>query len=143
VSLPQRVPNPFKELVTTEIVCGFSDRWGIEPALLGKIADAQAELPFDLWIFSGARDESHQQSISRTPFDVSTHADRFEDGCARLASGADVQPVDIANRSDLATVAQMGAAFTRQGLRWGGGARFDSVGIPEGVERWHIDLGPR
>lgn len=146
--IPQRLPNPFSDPTTPTQVCAIADRWGLDPNVVDRLIAARGEVPFDLWIFSGSRSEGHQRSVSSTPFDSSTHADVDLDGCPRLATGADVQPVDIANRLDLVTIAQMGAAFTRAGLRWGGGAPVgdlssDEPGFPVGVERWHVDLGPR
>lgn len=137
--IPQKVPNPRVEPVDP---CSFADRWGLDLELAGRIISAAADLPFDVWIFSGSRSQSLQEDISDTPFAVSTHANR-ENGCDRLSTGADVQPVELLNRVDLVVVAQMGAALFRQGLRWGGGARVGSDGIPIGDERWHVDLGPR
>jgi len=137
--IPQKVPNPRVEPVDA---CSFADRWGIDLQLAGRVIAAAGDLPFDVWIFSGSRSQGLQEDISDTPFAVSTHADR-DNGCDRLSTGADVQPVSPANRSDLVVVAQMGAAFVRHGLRWGGGARIGPDGIPRGAERWHVDLGPR
>jgi len=147
--IPQRVPNPRVELLDGTDVCRFAERWGLEPLLAGRIIVAAGELPFDLWIFSGTRGEHSQEDVSETPFDLSTHADRDRFGCERLSTGADVQPVELLNRTDLVVVAQMGAAFFRAGLRWGGGARVGGLdssegpGSPVGVERWHVDLGAR
>lgn len=117
--------------------------WQIDERLADRLSRAQQELPFDLWIFSGSRSRSEQERVSTTPFARSTHADRREDGCPRLATGADVQPILPGIRLSTPAVAQMGAAFVRAGLRWGGGADVDEVGIPVGNERWHVDLGPR
>lgn len=141
--IPVRVPNPFSEPVSVEQTCRIAERLQIQPILLFKLIRAQQEIPFDLHVFSGARSRRHQERISATPFDRSTHANETPDGCARLATGVDVQPVSPGIRSSAAAVAQMGAAFTRQGLRWGGGAPVDDTGIPVGNERWHVDLGPR
>lgn len=150
--IPQRVPNPFNELVGDQL-CAIADRWGLEPDLVQALINARGELPFDIWIFSGSRSRSHQGQISRTPFALSTHADEDETGCPRLSTGADVQPVDIANRMTRAPsietavflpVAQFGAAMTRARLRWGGGAPTNpDTGFPAGVEVWHVDMGPR
>ncbi len=147
--IPQRVPNPFTEQISNATVCAMADRWGVEPELITRLIMARFDMPFDVWIFSGARTRSTQGTVSRTPFHLSTHADESADGCPRLATGVDAQPTDVLNRVDLVVVAQMGAAWTRQGLRWGGGARVGGLqsdagpGIPVGVERWHVDLGPR
>ncbi len=120
-------------------------RWGLAPTLVQKIIQAQGDLDprIELWIFSGIRDRAHHENISSTPFELSTHADTDARGCARLATGADVQPMNPALRIDDLSAAQMGAAMTRSGLRWGGGAPFDDRGIPVGNERWHVDLGSR
>lgn len=121
----------------------LADRWGLDSTLAIKLAEVQAELPFDLWIFSGARDVRRQSDVSSTPYDRSTHASTDERGCHRWATGADVQPSSPAIRAMPAAIAQMGAAFVRHGLRWGGGAPFDDRGFPIGNEKWHVDLGPR
>jgi len=130
------------------VICALAERWGLLPELAERIIASRKELPFDIWIFSGSRSRSTQREVSRTAFDVSTHSDEESNGCPRLSTGADVQPTDIANRVDFATVAQMGSAFVRAGLRWGGGAPVERLedanpGGPVGVERWHVDLGPR
>lgn len=141
--IPERIPNPRTTPISDLVVCELAGDWGISPALAMKLVLAQEELPFDLWIFSGARTRATQDRVSSTPFETSTHADHDATGCPRLATGADVQPVSPGVRSVPAAVAQMGAAFVRQGLRWGGGAPVGDDGIPVGVERWHVDLGPR
>lgn len=141
--LPQRVPNPKRDLVTPGTVCEIADRWKVRPNLIHKVVQAQGDLPFDLWIFSGARSREHQEEVSDTPFEISTHANRDRTGCPRLATGVDVQPVSPGVRAIKAAVAQMGAALTLRGLRWGGGAPVDDTGVPVGNEAWHVDLGPR
>lgn len=141
--IPQRIPNPFVEPISNDLVCAIAARWTVEPDLVTRLIMARFDMPFDVWIFSGARSMTKQAAVSKTPFNVTTHADAFANGCARLATGVDAQPTELANRVDLVVVAQMGAAWTRQGLRWGGGAPAGSDGIPEGVERWHVDLGSR
>ncbi len=141
--IPQRVPNPASELVGIEEVCALASRWGIMVDLAWAVVRAQGELSFEIWIFSGSRDREHQEAISSTPFDRSTHADQEVNGCPRLSSAVDVQPISPAMRIDDVLTAQMGAALTRQGLRWGGGAPSDDRGIPVANERWHVDLGAR
>lgn len=141
--IPSRLPHPKRDLVTPETVCRIAQKWRVKPLLVHKVIEAQGDLPFDLWIFSGARAREKQEEISGTPFDVSTHADTGRDGCPRLATGVDVQPVSPGIRVINAAVAQMGAAMVLRGLRWGGGAPVTDAGIPVGNERWHVDLGPR
>lgn len=141
--IPSKIPNPRTEPGWALRVCELAESWQVEPILLHKIALAQAELPFDLHLFSGARTRAHQERISSTPFDISTHANEDAMGCPRLATGVDVQPALPGVRVIDSAAAQMGAAFVHQGLRWGGGADVEETGIPEGNERWHVDLGPR
>ncbi|MFG0329819.1 MAG: hypothetical protein ACF8PN_07980 [Phycisphaerales bacterium] len=140
---PETLPNPASEIVSSERLCDIAARWGITAQLAWKLIRAAADVPFDIWIFSGARSVAHQERVSSTPFDRSTHADTDARGCPRLATGADVQPVSPGVRLSGAAVAQLGAAMVRQGLRWGGGAGVGDDGIPVGNERWHFDLGPR
>lgn len=144
--IPEKVPHEDElgdDAAYERAICELANRWGLSPELVWWIARAQAALPFRLHIYSGARTATEQQRISSTPFSLSTHADRDRMGCARLATGVDVQPILPGVRASRAAVAQMGAAFTLRGLRWGGGAPVDSEGIPVGNERWHVDLGPR
>ncbi len=141
--IPQRVPNPHTESVSVDAVCALASRWGITVDLAGAVVRAQGELPFEIWIFSGSRGREQQEAISSTPFDRSGHADQEVNGCPRLSTAVDVQPISPAVRVLPAGVAQMGAALTLQGLRWGGGAPVDDRGIPVGNERWHVDLGAR
>lgn len=143
MSIPETVPNPRVRIVSNADLCDLAKRWGISQTLAARLVAGVMDLPFDVWIFSGARSRESQSNVSNTSFERSTHADTDEFGCPRLATGVDVQPVSPAIRiSDLA-VAQLGAAMVRQGLRWGGGAAVGDDGIPVGVERWHFDLGPR
>lgn len=141
--IPERIPNPRSEEISDVVVCELANDWGIHPSLAFKLVNAQGSLPFDLWIFSGARTPETQSRVSETPYELSTHAGTYANGCPRLATGADVQPVSPGVRLSNAAVAQMGAAFVHQGLRWGGGAPVGDDGIPVGNERWHVDLGPR
>ncbi len=139
--VPQRVPNPKAEPTNPDVL---ARRWGIECDLARRIIQARGEIAFELWIFSGARTRAQQEAVSGTPFSISTHANSDAGGtCARLATGADVQPSSPAMRTNI-FAAQMGAAMVRAGLRWGGGASVDpTTGIPKGNERWHVDLGSR
>ncbi len=141
--IPQRVPNPHTEPVSVEEICALASRWGVTADLAGAVVRAQGELPFDIWIFSGSRGREQQEEVSATPFDRSTHADVEVNGCPRLSTAVDVLPISPALRIDDVFTAQMGAALTRQGLRWGGGAPVDDRGIPVANERWHVDLGAR
>jgi hypothetical protein len=141
--LPSPIPNPREEVDAREKACALAEQWGITSDLALRLMEAQAEIPFDLWIFSGARDEFQQARVSRTPFHNSNHATMDWRGCPRLATAADVQPSSPAIRAMPMAVAQMGAAFVRHGLRWGGGAPVGDDGIPVGNERWHVDTGPR
>lgn len=141
--IPQRVPSRRVEPVSAEVVCAMANRWGVDTRLILGVVNAASTLPYDVWIFSGSRSREHQEEISETPFDRSTHAEEGANGCPRLATGLDVQPVSPGVRLSLPDVAQMGAAMVLQGLRWGGGAPFDDTGFPVGNERWHVDLGPR
>lgn len=140
---PETLPDPRRVLVSNLELCDLASRWGIHVGLAEQLIRAAGELPFDIWIFSGARSQEEQAGLGSVPFNVSTHADRDERGCFRLATGVDVQPVSPAVRLSGAAVAQLGAAMIRQGLRWGGGAPVGDDGIPVGVERWHFDRGPR
>lgn len=145
--IPRRIPNPRTEPVDAGIICAIANKWGVQPLLIHRLTEAQRMLPFDLWIFSGARDREEQEALrdepgsQAAPFELSTHADTDERGCPRLATGADVQPADAGIRVITAAVAQMGMAVTLAGLRWGGGSPVDEAGIPS--DRWHVDLGPR
>lgn len=139
--LPETLPDALA--ATPADVCAFADRWGVEPALMLRAIQAAGDVPFDVWIFSGARSATEQSRLSPTPFSVSTHADHDAQGCPRLATGIDMQPVSPGVRLSSAAVAQLGAAAVFRGLRWGGGAPVGDDGIPVGVERWHFDLGPR
>ncbi len=143
--LPERLPHFGSGTgpVTIASVCQVAGRWGLDPTFAEKLLRASQTLPFATWIFSGARSSRHQSATSPTPFDQSTHADRDPDGCPRLATGADVQPVSPGVRIDLSAVAFMGRAWQNQGLRWGGGAPVGDDGIPVGNERWHVDMGAR
>lgn len=140
--LPEKIPNPSRVPISDLVVCELAFDWGISPELASRLVAVQGELPFDIWIFSGARSR-REQSRFALPFDRSTHADHDAFGCPRLSTGADVQPVSPAVRLSRPAVAQLGAAAVRQGLRWGGGAPVDDTGIPVGNEAWHFDLGPR
>lgn len=140
---PENIPHRGLEPAGSHEACDLAESWRIHPSLALSLIAAQAELPFRLWIFSGARSRGLQERISHTPFELSTHADTDSRGCPRPSTGADVQPVDPGIRLSGPAVAQMGAAFTRAGLRWGGGADVGPDGIPVGDERWHVDLGPR
>lgn len=141
--LPSTIPNPNAEHITMEGLCRLADRWGTSPDLMRRVIRARGQLPFDIWIFSGARTREQQEAASMTPFDLSTHADTDRLGCPRIATGIDLQPVSPAVRQDLPSVALLGGEMVRQGFRWGGGAPVGPDGIPQGDERWHFDLGRR
>ena len=66
--LPQRIPNPTKEIVTRETVCSLAAKWRIEPVLAQKIINGAGDLPFEIWLFSGARSISQQKEVSDLDF---------------------------------------------------------------------------
>lgn len=124
--------------------CATADRWRIRLELVDRLTAMAALLEFDVQIISGARSRAHQDRLEQegrpaAPWDLSTHADEYPDGCPRTATGADVMPlVAVTN----AVKARLGAEATRVGLRWGGGGPVDpETGIPEDWQ--HVDLGPR
>ncbi len=58
--IPSVVPNPASELVTQEEICELAARWGVAPLLVAAVVRARRDIPFDLWIFSGARSRELQ-----------------------------------------------------------------------------------
>lgn len=117
--------------------CQLADRWIIDERLARKLVAMTRDLPFFVRIISGYRTEAEQDELRRqgrptAPNDKSTHL-----SCP--ATGADLQPSVAATHR---VIADLGAAATRQGLRWGGGSPTDpDTGIPSD---WpHVDLGPR
>lgn len=117
--------------------CQLAERWTIHPTLAQKLVAMTYELPFAIRIISGYRTPAEQDELRRqgrptADNDKSTHL-----SCP--ATGADLQPAVAATYR---VQADLGAAATRQGLRWGGGSPTDpETGIPSD---WpHVDLGPR
>lgn len=125
------------QLLTPDLdPCMIADRWIIAPELASRLLDMTDRLPFQVQLISGFRDREEQEALIRegrgAPFDVSTHT-----SCP--ATGADLWPT--IHVTDVVK-AELGAAATYAGLRWGGGSTPDpQTGIP-----WdwnHVDLGPR
>lgn len=139
--IAEAVPRPEAPVAAQ---CAFALKWGIHWTLLERIQVMQREAPFGLTIISGARSRAEQEQLSRegrptADFNLSTHASETENGCPRLATGADLWP-------DVAVVplvkAHFGTAAVFAGLRWGGGSSIDpETGIPSDWN--HVDLGPR
>jgi len=119
--------------------CRLAQTWLISNELAQRLVEMTRRLPFGLWIYSGYRSPEDQQQLVNDPektaaaVDLSTHTT-----CP--ATGADITPDVEATR---AIKAEMGAVAIQVGLRWGGGAPVDDVGIPVGAEWHHVDLGPR
>lgn len=117
--------------------CQLATHWLIAEQLARALVEMTRELAFPLRINSGYRTAEQQQQLREqgrptAPDNLSTHLT-----CP--ATGADVEPA-IAHTNY--TIAEMGAAGVKQGLRWGGGSPTDpETGIPSD---WvHFDLGPR
>lgn len=117
--------------------CELATHWLVSQELAAKVVAMTRELPYQLRVLSGFRTEEEQNRLREegrptAPNDRSTHLT-----CP--ATGIDVQPTIAATYR---VIADLGAAGTRQGLRWGGGSPTDpETGIPSD---WpHFDLGPR
>lgn len=138
--LRETLPGPFEPVVDQVDVCAFASRWGIVLRLAEGLFRMARGLPFAIQMISGSRSRSNQTGVSETPFELSTHANEREDGCPRLATGADITPsVAPVQAVKLA----IGTEAALAGLRWGGGAMTDDLGIPLDPEWRHVDLGPR
>lgn len=137
--LRETLPGPGDDFDQVYL-CELASRWGIVLALAQGLVQMSKALPFAVQLISGSRSRSSQAAVSPTSFAVSSHADEREDGCPRLATGADISPqVAPVQAVKLAIGTQAALA----GLRWGGGAMTDDLGIPLDPEWRHVDLGPR
>lgn len=134
--IPERIP-PAGEMTPAD-VCRIADKWTVDVRLMEKLAQGAQELPYPIQIISGYRTPAQQDELRRegrpaAANDRSTHL-----SCP--ATGADVWPVGVTVVP--AVKAAIGAAMSRQGLRWGGGSTPDpNTGIPSDWN--HFDLGPR
>lgn len=117
-------------------------RWQVTPELatLLLVLSANWELRFpglgSLRIISGYRTAEEQDDLRASgrpaaPDEASTHR-----SCP--ATGADL---DLPFTADPYAKLELGRLSQLVGLRWGGGSRLDSKGIP--VDWNHVDLGPR
>jgi hypothetical protein len=132
---------PERETLYPEMdVCALSERWGISEdlsrRLLLSVRDYLDETRGTVTLISGFRTAAQQKSLGRSgrptaPDELSTHR-----SCP--ATGADVSlgfaPVRIQK-------AIWGRVAIMNGLRWGGGGKIDSGGMP--LDWGHVDLGPR
>jgi len=140
----ETLPNSRDAEPSQERLCSLAQRWGIRFDLARRLVAMSQRLEFPVQIISGSRSRTEQTALLETGrptarFELSTHANEFEDGSCRLATGADLSPL-VAHVG--AVRARMGAEAVFAGLRWGGGSQVDpSTGIPSDWQ--HVDLGPR
>jgi len=128
------------ELLTGQEICQQADRWGVDPRVLTLATVAalrfERQTGRSVRIISGFRSESEQADLRKrgrptAPDDLSTHRT-----CP--ATGIDVSLGALPSRVLKAT---WGLIVTEVGLRWGGGSKVDSGGIP--TDWAHLDSGPR
>jgi len=139
MALAETLPGPFDPQPDIEAICGFAGRHGLSYALAAGLFRMARGLEFGIRIISGARTRA-QQAEHQLDFDRSTHSNEDRLGCPRLATGADLDPIiGVTN----IVKARMGVEALAAGLRWGGGAPIDDIGIPVDPEWRHVDLGAR
>lgn len=133
--MPRRIPTTAEQQASGD--CWWL-RWGISLNLALRLMHMAAELaPIPVNIISGYRTPEEQNKLRAegrptAANDRSTHL-----SCP--ATGADLSLPTLATIDS--TKALLGRAATFAGLRWGGGSRPNSAGIPGDWN--HVDLGPR
>ncbi len=134
MSPPREVIDAFSD------PCALAVRWAVSPDTMGRVvssaAQYTAETGLPVEIISGARTSAEQKSLGRSgrptaPDELSTHR-----SCP--ATGVDVSLGFAPTRVQKAI---WGRIVVLNGLRWGGGGRVDSGGIP--FDWPHVDRGPR
>jgi len=131
---------PERENLSGADTCELSDRWGVDPETMRRLIlsaqDMELETRRIVRIISGYRTAAEQRRLARqgrptAPDAISTHR-----SCP--ATGVDVSLGFGVARVEKAI---WGRIVTLNGLRWGGGGRVDSGGIP--FDWGHVDRGPR
>ncbi len=120
--------------------CVLADIWGVDPSVMLAVLTAAEQYSEEtrgtVEIISGLRTRAEQTALGRrgrpaARDDLSTHR-----SCP--ATGVDISLGFAPTRVQKAT---WGRIVTMLGLRWGGGSRPDSGGIPSDWQ--HVDRGPR
>ena len=131
---------PDREPIFLEDSCELVKRWGVSPDTMDRVVVAAEQYFLETGsrpeIISGARTRAQQRSLGRAgrptaPDELSTHR-----SCP--ATGVDISLGFAPTRVQKAI---WGRIAVLNGLRWGGGGRVDSGGIP--VDWGHVDRGPR
>jgi len=131
---------PDREDILLEDWCALAARWQVAPDTMERVAlsaeDYFRETRSRPRIISGHRTGAEQAALGRAGRptardDLSTHR-----SCP--ATGVDISLGAFPTRVQKAT---WGRIAVLNGLRWGGGGRVDSGGIP--IDWGHVDRGPR
>jgi len=137
-----------QQFLTCGDVIDIVIQWKIHPTLAGKLIFIVFPLIIKYLnrkphIISGLRSCERQadltaEGLMTAPCGLSTHIVGVATPIGKLATGVDISfGFAPTNAQKLA----VGAIVEAAGLRWGGGAKRDSNGIPVGHEWAHIDLG--
>lgn len=132
--------SPAREIITGDDDCALAERWSVSVDTIRRVGlaarDFMQETRQTVRIISGWRSRNEQRQLSRqgrptAPDDISTHR-----SCP--ATGVDIS-LGLLPSTFLKVT--WGFHAVRRGLRWGGGGKLDSDGIP--VDWQHVDTGPR
>lgn len=132
---------PAREEVVSSDCCALAQRWGVSLEVLLRLIIAaikfRARTGRKVLIISGFRTAAEQEALRiagrpTAPDELSTHRSFPATGIDVSFSG---EPLSNASK------ALWGAEVIEAGLRWGGGSKLDSNGIP--TDWQHVDIGPR
>lgn len=133
--------SPQREEVVSSDCCALAQRWGVSLEVLLRLVIAaikfRARTGRKVLIISGFRTLAEQEALKQAGRptaapNLSTHMSFPATGIDVSFSGA---PLSNASK------ALWGAEVIEAGLRWGGGSKLDSNGIP--TDWQHVDVGPR
>lgn len=133
--------------ITCREIFQIAVQWKLHPTLVGKLLFIVFPLVLkrigrNAQILSGARTCAEQSKLTAEGYQtascaLSTHVAPYQN-CG-FATGVDI---GLGFHPSGDQKLAVGAIVEMAGLRWGGGAKRDSRGIPEGNEWAHIDMGP-
>ena len=126
------IPQTIDPLWTPKEICDFSSKWTLDDDLGSRLVILAGAYPVPIRIISGNRSWQEQNSLPEgIDPSISDHTK-----CPSRA--ADLDPA-VSSLDPLVKI-EIGVACIAAGLRWGGGAPVNDMGIPIKNEWRHVSL---
>lgn len=135
---------PAPENLSGGIACDLAERWIVHPTIMERAVRAADQFTREtghvVRIISGYRSEAKQRQLRSEGRPAASDALSTHRSCPATGVDVNIGPYSAALTPRVLRVT-WGRIVTEQGLRWGGGSKPDSGGVPSDWN--HVDGGPR